>query len=77
MGKMVLIYILKTIEAYDPKVCRCIELNGLINLHEYQRSRSFFELCQMSLLNLNAFFFSKTVEIFETKYHVEIVGAQR
>ena len=56
MGKMKLICFSKTIAAYDLKVCTCIALYDQINLHEYQRSREFFDLCQMSLFsNLNIF----------------------
>ena len=72
---MKLIYFSKTIAAYDLKVCRCIELNDLINQHEYQRSRSFFDLCQRSLFSNLNIVFSKTVEIFETKYHVKDFGS--
>ena len=46
---MKMIYFSKTIAAYDLKVGRCIEQNDLMNLHEYQRSRSFPDLCQKSL----------------------------
>ena len=75
MGKMKLIYFSKTIAAYDLKVSRCIELNDLINLHDIQRSRSFFDLCQRSLFSNINIFVSKTVEIFETKYHVKDFGS--
>ena len=40
---------LKTIAAYDLRVGRCIELNDLMKLHEYHRSRSLFDLRQRSL----------------------------
>ena len=46
-----------------------------MNLHQYQRSRSFFDLrpkvSQFSKLNP---FFSKTIDLFETKYHVKDFG---
>ena len=42
-------FFLKTIAAYDLKVGRCIELNNLMKLDEYHRSRSLFDLCQSSL----------------------------
>ena len=73
--KTKLIYFSKTIAAYSLKVCRCIELNELMNLHEHQRSRSFFDLCVRSLFsNLNIY--SKNFfEIFETKYHVKDFGS--
>ena len=70
---MKLIYFSKTIAAYDLKVCRCIELNDLINLYEYQRSKSFCD--QRSLFSNLNIFFSKTVEIFETIYHVKDFGS--
>ena len=47
--KMEIIYFLKTIAAYDLKIGRCTELNDLIKLHEYHRSRSLFDLRQRSL----------------------------
>ena len=47
--KKKIISFIKTIAAYDLKVGRGIELNDLMNLHEYQRSRSFFDLCQRLL----------------------------
>ena len=49
MEKMKIIYFLKTIIAFDFKVGRCIELNDLMKLHEYQRLRSFFDLSERSL----------------------------
>ena len=61
---MKIIHFSKTVAAYDLKVGRCIvELNVLMKLHEYQRSRSLKS------------FFSKTVELFETKYHVKDFGS--
>ena len=39
----------KTIAAYDLNVNRCIELNDLMKLHEYQRLVSLFDLRQRSL----------------------------
>ena len=42
-----------------------------MNLHQYQRSRSFFHMRQRSLSP----FFSKTVELSETKYHVKDFGS--
>ena len=72
---MKLIYFSKTIAAYDLKVCRCIELNDLINLHEYQKSRLFFDRCKRSLFSNLNIFFSKPVEIFETKYRVKDFGS--
>ena len=74
MRKFKLIYFSKTIAAYNLKVCRCNELNDLLNLHEYEKSRSFFDLCQRSLFLNFHIFFSKPVEIFETKYHVDVFG---
>ena len=39
----------ETIIVYDVKVGRCSKLNKYMYLHEYQRSRSFIDLCPMSL----------------------------
>ena len=36
----------KLIAAYDLKVGTCIDLNDLLDLHEYPRSRSFFDFPQ-------------------------------
>ena len=49
MEKSKFIYYLKIIAAYDLKVGSCIELNDLMKLYEYQRSRSLFDLQQRSL----------------------------
>ena len=49
MGQMKVIYFSKTNAAYDLKVGGCIELFDLMNLLEYQRSRSLFDLCLRSL----------------------------
>ena len=65
MGKHEIIYFSKTVAAHDLKAGRCNEQNDLMNLYEDQRLRSFFDLGQRSLgFNI---FFSKTVELFETK----------
>ena len=47
--KVKIIYCLETIAALGLKVARSIQLNELMKLSEYQRSRSFFDLGQMSL----------------------------
>ena len=46
-----------------------------MKISEYQRSRSFFDLCPRSLRfqNLNLFF-SETVESFEAKFHMKTDG---
>ena len=54
-----MIYFSKTIAAYDLKVGRCIELNDLMNLNEYQRSRSLFDLCQKVTVFSNYNLFSQ------------------
>ena len=47
-----------------------------MNLHEYHRSRSFFDLRQMvSQFSKLTPFFSKTVELFEIKYNVKDFGS--
>ena len=70
-GKMKIIYFSKTIAAYDLKVGRCIELNDLTQLHEYQRSKSSFDLSQSHWVFKIKYFSSQT---FETKYHVKDFG---
>ena len=47
--KVKIIYLLETIAALGLKVARTIQLNEFMKLGEYQRSRSFFDLCQRSL----------------------------
>ena len=49
MGKSENYYFSKTIAAYDLKVGSYTELNDFMKLHEYQRSRSLFDLPQRSL----------------------------
>ena len=49
MGKSENYYFLKTIAALGLKVACIIQLNELMKLSEYQRSRSFFDLDQGSL----------------------------
>ena len=68
MGKSEIIYFLETIVALGLKVAGSIQLNEIMKLSEYQRSRSFFDLDQRSLRcqNLNLFF-SKTGVSFGTK----------
>ena len=65
---MKIIYFLETIVALGLKVAGSIQLNEIMKLSEYQRSRSFFDLDQRSLRfqNLNLFF-SKTGVSFGTK----------
>ena len=48
----------ETIVVYDVKVSRCSKLNDYMNLHGYQRSRSFTDLSHRSLrLNIFSLFF--------------------
>ena len=47
--KMKIIYFLETIAALGLKVAWIIQLNELMKLSEYQRSKSFFDLGQRSL----------------------------
>ena len=49
MGESEKYFFLETIAALGLKVARCIQLNELIKLSEYQRSRLFFDLGQRSL----------------------------
>ena len=45
-----------------------------MELHEYQMSRSFFDLRKRSL-GFQTYFFLKTVMLFETKYYVKDFGS--
>ena len=49
MGKSENFYFLETIGVFGLRVARSIQLNELVKLSEYQRSRSFFDLGQRSL----------------------------
>ena len=49
MGKSENYFFLKTIAALGLKVAKSIQLNKLVKLSEYQRSRSFFDRGQRSL----------------------------
>ena len=69
---------MQCLTCHSLKVNRCIELNDLMNLHEYQRSRSFYEFSPnvTQFSKFNPFFFSsKAVELFETKYTVKEFGS--
>ena len=66
-------YCLEIIAAISLKVCSNIQMNKLMKLNEYQRSRSLFDLGQRSLRIQNIiFFFSETVKSFRTKFHMKI-----
>ena len=73
MGKNeIILFSLKTIAAYDLKVGRCIELNDLMKLHEYQRSRLSFDLPQIHwVFKLKS---PPSPQTVETKYHVKDFG---
>ena len=72
---MKIICFLETIAALGLKVAWSIQLNELMKLSEYQRSRSFFDLGERSLrfqsLNL---FLAETVGRFGTKIHMKAWG---
>ena len=62
----------KTVAAYDLEVGRCIELNNLMKLFEYQRSSHSLILTKdQSVSKLKSCLFKKTVGLFETKHHVK------
>ena len=66
---MKIMYNLKTIAAIGLKVGLSIQINELMKLNEYQRSRSLFDLGQRSLRFQNQIlFFSETIVSFETKF---------
>ena len=75
---MKIIYFSKTIASCDLKVGKCIELNVLMKLREYQRSSHLGHSLTFAqghlVFRLKTFFFSKTVELFETKYLVKDIG---
>ena len=58
------------IVVYDIKVGRFSQLNEYMNLYEYQRSRSFIDLCPRSL-RFSIFFCSETTRPIESKFHME------
>ena len=63
MGKKKIINFLETIAVLGLKVDRSIQLNELMKLNEYQRSRSFFDPGQRSLrFQSYNLFFLETVE---------------
>ena len=59
-------------ETIDIKVDRCSQLNEYMKLYEYQRSRSFIDLCPnlADSIFLN-FFSSITTRPIEAKFHVK------
>ena len=60
MGKCENMYYLETIAAIGLKVVLSIQMNKQMNLNEYQRSRSLFDLGQKSLrFQKNPVFFSR------------------
>ena len=62
----------KQLQHVISKLVDALKLNDLMKLHEYQKSGSLFDLRQRSLhFQTYILFFSKTVEFFETKYHVK------
>ena len=68
-------YYLEIFAAIGLKVGSNIQMNELMKLNEYQRSRSLFDLGQRSLRFHNSvLFFSETVESFRTKYHMKAYG---
>ena len=74
---MIFFFIFETTAAYNLSVARCIEVNDLLKQHEYQRSRSLSDLLKRShhFQTYFLFFSKKTVELFETKYHVKASGS--
>ena len=70
---MKIIYFSKTIAAYDLKVGRCIEQNDLMNLSIKGQGHYLIFAKGHSVFKI--FVFSKTVELFETKYHVNDFGS--
>ena len=74
---MKIIYFSKTIAAYDLKARSYTELNDLMKLHEYQRSRSFHYLTfhkDHYFLNLN-FVFLKKLLYYLKPNHMKASGS--
>ena len=68
-------YNLETVAAIGHKVGLSIQINELMELNEYQRSRSLFDLGQRSLRLYNQIlFFSETIVSFGTKFHMKAYG---
>ena len=68
-------YYLEIIAPIGLKVDLNIQMNELMKLNEYQRSRSLFDLGQRSLRFQNLIlFFSETFETFRTKFHMKAYG---
>ena len=70
----------KTIAAFDLKVGKCIELNDLMILHEYQSSRSFFDPHQKSLsfqTKIFFFFVQKLLSYLKPNTMCKIYGVQK
>ena len=62
----------ETIVVCDIKVGRYSQLNEYMNLDEYQRSRSFIDLCPRSLRSTFLNFFSlETARQIKPKFHVD------
>ena len=75
MGKSEIMYYLEFIAAIGLKVGSNIQMNELMKLNEYQKSRSLFDLGQRSLRFQNKIlFFSEAVESFQTKFHMKAYG---
>ena len=72
-----IIYVLEPIAALGLKVGWSSQLNDLLKLNEYQKWRSFSDLCQGSLRFQNYFFFSETIGSFETKVNAEAYERMR
>ena len=68
-------YYLEITAAIGLKVGSNIQMNKLMKLNEYQRSRLLFDLRQRSLkFRKKILFFSEIVESFETKFHMRAYG---
>ena len=68
-------YYLKISAAIGLKVGSNIQMNELMKLNEYQRSRSLFDLGQRSHRFQNLIlFFSENIESFRNKFHMKANG---
>ena len=70
--KVKIMYYLEIVAAIGLKVGSDIQMNELMKLNGYQRSRSLFDLGQMPLRFQNQIlFFSETVESFRTNFRMK------
>ena len=71
---MKIVYFLETITAFGLKVAGSIQLNELMKLSEYQRSRSFFDLVKgHSDFTVTLFDFGRYTQVSDSGPHGSLV----